>query len=164
MSKSYLNNTSLPRGLRNNNLGNIRFSNSNDWVGKIPFAQNRDYKGSPSNIVREFEQFVDIKSGLRAKMIIIYNYVNNGHNTIEKIINRFAPPIENNTASYIATVVRLTGIAKHIPIVLTESVLISLCKAILFVENGSAFTKYVTDADYNEAVRILGRPLAKKKV
>lgn len=164
MSKSYLNNTSLPRGLRNNNPGNIRFSNANAWLGKIPFAQNRDYSGSPSNIVREFEQFVDIRHGLRAKMIIIYNYINAGHNTIEKIITRFAPPIENNTASYIATVVNMTGIAKHIPIVLTESTLVALCKAILFVENGSSFSKHVTDSDYAEALKIFGKPLAKKKV
>lgn len=164
MSKSFLNDTSKPRGFRNNNPGNIRFSNANNWKGKIPFAQNKDYSGSPSNVVREFEQFVDVKSGLRAKMVIIYNYINNGHNTIDKIITRFAPPFENNTANYIATVVKMTGIAKHFPIVLTDTVLVALCKAILYVENGSTFSGLITDNDFKEALAIFDNPLVKKKI
>ena len=162
MSKSYLNQSNLPRGIRNNNPGNIRFSNSNAWVGKIPFSQNKDYSVATTNVVREFEQFVDISHGLRAKMILLNNYIKKGENTIEKIIHRFAPPFENNTAAYIATVVRMTGIAAHFPIVLTETTLINLCKAILLVENGNSFSSYVSESEYLTAVKISGLNLKKK--
>ena len=46
----------------------------------------------------------------------------------------------------------------------TQETLISLAKAISYVENGSDFTKYVTDKDYQDAMDILGINLPKKKV
>lgn len=163
MSKSFLNQNHLPRGLRNNNPGNIRFSAGNQWTGKIPFDQNSDFSGNPSNVVRAFEQFIDIKHGLRAKMVLIYNYINSGDNTIAKIITRFAPPTENNTSGYIQTVRNLLGgVSATAVIDLNENNLVQLAKAINFVENGAAYDQYITDQDYWQAVAILDRPIKKK--
>ena len=39
MEKSYLNNSALPRGLRNNNPGNL-VQTSIAWLGKVPLSQN----------------------------------------------------------------------------------------------------------------------------
>ena len=162
MPKSYLNNTSLPRGLRNNNPGNIRLVQSNNWNGKISFAQNRDYSGSPTNIVKEFEQFSSLKYGIRAKLVLIYNHITKGKNTIEKLIHVYAPPFENDTIMYINSVAKALKINKNSNIELTGENLIALAKAISTVENGKAYDNYITDKDYQEALAILDRPLKKK--
>jgi hypothetical protein len=81
-----------PRGLRNNNPGNIRLGN--DWVGEIV--------GNDSN----FETFKAVEYGIRALHILLdvyarkYNAVN-----AHDIIHRFAPMHENQTNSYIISVV-----------------------------------------------------------
>lgn len=157
MPKSYLNNASLPRGLRNNNPGNIRFSNANAWVGKIPYAQNTDAG-------KAFEQFTHVHFGIRAKMVLIYNKVSSGTNTIAKLIAVYAPEFENDTGDYINQVVSMTGIDKNAIIELTEDSLVGICKAISYVENGAAYSNYITDSDYKDALAILGKPLSKKKV
>ena len=56
MAKSYLNRTDLPRGIRNNNPGNLIYTTI-AWEGKISYANNRDWSGTPTNIVKKFEQF-----------------------------------------------------------------------------------------------------------
>src|SRR5262245_28843201 len=74
---------SQPRGIRNNNPGNIRLNKNNDWTGKVPADKNTD--GS-------FEQFTDYKYGVRALIILLRNYINGGKNTITKVFESFAPP------------------------------------------------------------------------
>lgn len=52
-----------------------------------------------------FLRFDTAEEGLRAGMIDIRNYQRLHHlDTIRQIITRYAPPIENNTAAYIADV------------------------------------------------------------
>lgn len=142
--------------MRNNNPGNIRFSNANDWVGKVPYSKNTDTG-------KAFEQFTHLHFGIRAKMVLIYNKVNSGTNTISKLISVYAPAFENNTVAYINQVVALTGIDKNAVIVLNEELLIALCKAISYVENGAQFSNYITESDYQEAIAVFDKPLAKKK-
>jgi hypothetical protein len=154
MYKSYLNRTDLPRGLRNNNPGNL-VKTSIPWEGKVPLSKNTDTR---------FEQFIELRYGIRAKMRDLITDINKGNNTITSLITEFAPEFENNTAAYIATVVKMTGLTAFSRIELTEETLISLCKAISLVENGTEFTKYVTDQDYKDAIAILGIKLPKKKV
>jgi len=80
------------RGVRNNNPGNIR-KGSSTWEGEIGV----DDKG--------FIVFSSMNYGVRACMKLIRNYIMGGTNTIRKIINRYAPPTDNNpTESYIAYV------------------------------------------------------------
>jgi hypothetical protein len=99
-AKNLLGRTDLPRGMRNNNPGNIRRSN-NAWIGKIPFPQSTD---------SAFEQFTHYKWGTRAMIRLIRNYIGQNHNTIRKIITRYAPPNENNTTNYVNFIVNNTGI------------------------------------------------------
>ena len=147
MPKSYLNQAGLPRGLRNNNPGNLRRT-SIAWDGKIPFAQSKD---------ASFEQFVELRYGIRALMKDIISDFKDGSDTIRSLISEFAPPHENNTIAYINSVAQSMGIGADTVIAnLSQIQLKVFCKAIVKVENGAAFDNYITDSDYNDALAILG--------
>ncbi|QIA64703.1 structural protein [Vibrio astriarenae] len=88
-----------PRGVRNNNPLNIRIGN-NDWQGKAS-TSNDD----------EFETFTHSKYGFRAGAKILQNYQTQyGLYTLAEMINRFAPPNENNTKNYAAFVAGEIGV------------------------------------------------------
>lgn len=73
------------RGYRNNNPLNIRIS-GNNWKGEIKPSQD----GS-------FCQFTTMAYGFRAAMVCIRTYIKKyGCNTLEKIINRWAPWDDGN--------------------------------------------------------------------
>ena len=92
-------NNTLPLGLRNNNPLNIRVS-SNAWVGKI---------SSPNG----FENFSDIKYGIRAGIKNLQTYYNRDSlRTVSKIINKWAPPSENDTNNYVNYVSSSMGVGK----------------------------------------------------
>lgn len=157
---SYLGNNTLPRGMRNNNPGNIRLT-PETWQGKIPYSDNKDWKGNPNNVVKEFEQFYELRYGLRALMRNIITQIKNGYNTIEKLITRYAPPSDGNlTGNYINSVVAALGVNAEKKIALTEENILALSKIIVFKENGSA-ANYITDNDYRAAIAILGVRLLK---
>lgn len=90
---------SQKRGVRNNNPGNIKISSS-PWLGKVPVEQNSD---------GVFEQFWEYKYGIRAMIKLIMNYIASGHNTVRKIITRYAPSSENPTSKYIEKISEWTG-------------------------------------------------------
>ncbi len=153
MYTNYLNRNDLPRGLRNNNPGNLVRSN-NAWLGKIPYNQSLDSR---------FEQFIELRYGIRALMRDIYSdYTKKNKKTVVELINEFAPDFENNTAAYINTVVKIIG--SNLIGELTQDKMIAICKAIIYVENGSGYSKYISDKDYNDAIAILGIQLKKKVV
>lgn len=159
MYKSYLNMNNLPRGIRNNNPGNLVLTDI-PWNGKIPRSQNLDWSGSPTNVVKKFEQFIELRYGIRALMRDIYNDYSKGKTTVTSLISEFAPSFENNTTAYINTVVKMIG--SNLIGELTQDKMIALAKAIIYVENGSGYSSYITDKDYNDAIAILGIPLKKK--
>lgn len=98
---------SLPRGLRNNNPGNIRKS-GDDWQG----LSSRHDDG-------EFFIFTNPFWGLRALARILINYRRKHDiNTIRGIIERYAPSNENDTEVYIAAVSKQTGIGPEQPFVI----------------------------------------------
>ena len=162
MAKSFLHQNNRTRGIRNNNPGNLRYTTI-AWEGKVPKALNKDWKGTPGNIVKEFEQFYELRWGIRAKMRDIITDIKRGTNTIATFITAYAPPHENDTAAYIAAVVRATGIPSTMKLEISEDLLILLCKIIAKVENG-ADAALITDSDYKDALDILGVPGIKKKV
>lgn len=84
----------LPRGIRNNNPLNIR--KGARWRGLRDFATDK-----------EFCEFQTMAFGFRAafRTLITY-YTKHDCKTLEKIINRWAPPQENHTKEYI-TIVRV---------------------------------------------------------
>lgn len=124
---TFLNDRRYPRGMRNNNPGNIRISNAG-WLGKIDDSQRKD---------RSFEQFKKYWYGVRALVVLLNNYYFK-HNlqTIEKIINRFAPPVENETTSYAKEVCRGTGFKARDQFIWNRQNVALLVREICRHENG----------------------------
>lgn len=114
------------RGVRNSNPGNLRKS-KDQWEGAI---------GDDG----EFVIFDSPESGVRALAKNLQSYGRQGYDSIEKIINRWAPPSENDTKSYIDSVVAATGIPATQSLDLSDpDTLSSLAQAISFHETGSRY-------------------------
>lgn len=114
------------RGVRNANPGNIRKS-KDQWEGAI---------GDDG----EFVIFDSPESGVRALGKNLLSYGRQGYDSIEKIINRWAPPNENDTQAYIDSVVAATGIPATQSLDLSDpDTLSSLAQAISFHETGSRY-------------------------
>lgn len=135
----------LPRGIRNNNPGNIRIGNNN-WQGmkKTGFDPN-------------FVEFENPVYGLRALMKILLTYYSKyGLDTVQSIVNRWAPPHENATDSYAAHVAKILKV-KRFEIIDVPKQLIPLAKAITVHENGypkknTIYSKYwYSDNIYKQA-------------
>lgn len=122
-----------PRGIRNNNPGNIRWGD--EWQGLVDKIQRTD---------KSFCQFTSPEFGIRAKIIILRNYQSKyGLKTITGIIKRWAPPNENDTKAYIRSVAQATGTDADKPIDLTDSrKLFPLLQAIIRHENGTQPYEY----------------------
>lgn len=110
------------RGLRNNNPGNIR-KDGTQWQGMAPTQTD------PA-----FVQFIAPEWGIRAMTKILANYFGRGLNTVQEIINTWAPPTENDTASYVAHVAGLIGVSADA--VLPGTAVPALVAAIIQHENG----------------------------
>lgn len=83
--------TTTPRGIRNNNPGNIRNSERNDWAGEVSKADKKD---------NAFEEFEDIPHGVRAMMKLLLKYQRSYNlHSIKELIERWAPRDENDTAA-----------------------------------------------------------------
>lgn len=114
------------RGIRNNNPGNIRVS-KDQWEGMT---------GDDG----AFVTFDSPESGVRALGKNLLSYGRQGYDSIEKIINRWAPPNENDTKAYIDSVVAATGIPATQSLDLSDQdTLSSLAQAISFHETGSRY-------------------------
>ncbi|ELW7418177.1 structural protein [Salmonella enterica] len=118
---------STPRGIRNNNPGNIR--QGDDWKGLVPKSQRTD---------KDFCQFIKPEYGIRAMIVILRNYQRkHGLNTINGIISRWAPTNENNTQAYIDSVAKATGTAPDQKVDTDDSrFMMKLLQAIIRHENG----------------------------
>lgn len=97
-----------PRGIRNNNPGNIRFNEANNWYGE----SGQDDKG--------FCRFGRPWQGYRAIIVTLATYqkkrlADDGSaiDTVTEVIERWAPKTENpHQGEYIAFVLRELGIPK----------------------------------------------------
>ncbi|MDR2929059.1 MAG: hypothetical protein LBV41_12805 [Cytophagaceae bacterium] len=113
-----------PRGHRNNNPLNIRH-NADVFQGET--------KGSD----KSFKTFVTMPYGYRAAFVTLGTYLSRGWNTIEKIIAKWAPPIENNTQAYIASVEKWSGVPRNKVLTVADGAdFIMIVAAMSFVENG----------------------------
>lgn len=117
--------TKVPRGVRNNNPFNIRFSPTNDWKGKITENKSDDM----------FEEFSSLEYGVRAWCILIKTYVKKHHcSTLRSIVYRFAPVSENDTLSYYKYVKEAVGSLAVDPF--SNVFLFRLACSMWYVENG----------------------------
>lgn len=114
-----------PRGIRNNNPGNIRHGDK--WRGLA------DKQTDASFCVFKAPEW-----GIRALVKILRNYqTKHGLKTVESIINRFAPQIENDTSSYILSVCQVLDVKPRDVIdVFEPGIMINLLKAVIRHENG----------------------------
>ena len=146
MSKSFLNQANLVRGLRNNNPGNL-VRTSDAWQGKIPFPQSKDLK---------FEQFKELKFGIRAMLKDLIHDIKKGKNTVSLLIHEYAPSFENDTADYINKVSKSLGVTPNQKLTRIDGEFLTLlARAIMKVELGKEHVK-VLDSDIREALAILG--------
>ena len=113
------------RGIRNNNPGNIRHGDK--WQGLS--AEQTD---------SEFCVFSQPEYGIRALCRILRTYQRKyGLRDVHSIINRFAPPVENDTESYIKSVCLKLDVTPETLIDLEEKgIMLNLLKAIIRHENG----------------------------
>jgi hypothetical protein len=114
---------SAPRGIRNNNPGNIEAGIG--WKGEI---------GTDGR----FATFATPAHGIRA---LALNAVNSqrihGNDTVNELIDRWAPPTENNTAAYAAQVAKALGVNPEDPVDLTNpETLAKFTAAVIKHENG----------------------------
>lgn len=115
-----------PRGIANNNPGNIR-RGADQWQGLA------DKQTDPA-----FWQFTEAKWGLRALAKNLLAYYRKMHlDTVELVIERWAPPSENNTVAYVNAVASDMGVKPNQELDLQQtSVMAPLVAAIVHHENG----------------------------
>lgn len=118
-----------PRGLRNNNPGNIRNSQRTDWQGEVDEASKND---------KSFEEFETIAYGYRALIKLLQNYRKlHGCQTMADFIKRWAPETENNTSAYIKRVCTEMQVpTTYVPDVNDKTTMCAFAVAISQVENG----------------------------
>lgn len=140
MSTSFAGNSGLPRGLRDNNPGNIRPNPKYKWFGEI--GQEHGYS-----------IFIDVEHGLRAMAKDLKSKIKRGLNTIESYVKIYAPPEDgNNTEGYIQRIVTSTGIARNAILTPDAATLFKLVKAHVAVEIGDHYSGYITDQMITEGV------------
>lgn len=114
------------RGIRNNNPGNLEYSKTNPWMGQT---------GDDGR----FAKFETPEHGIRALGRNLLSYQRQGIDTVTDIINRWAPPSDNNnTDAYIKAVCAKLGVTADQQLDASNpDTLKALCAAIIQHENGS---------------------------
>lgn len=145
----------LPRGIRNNNPGNIVRAGQ-PWRGLAPEQPDG-----------EFCTFIAPEWGLRALILVLQSYRRRGVVTVEAIINRYAPPThvfpdgstqKQDTGAYQRFLAEALGVPVTAEINVTlRPVLRMLLPAIVRKENGQQ--PYMADV-FERAMDLAGIPKA----
>lgn len=123
--------SAYPRGLRNDNPGNIE-------DGK--FAQSQPgYAGSDGR----FAKFASPEAGVNAAAGLLGRYGKQGINTIEGIVSKWAPSADgNNVGNYAAFVAKQLGVSPNQPLNMADpQVRRQVATAMAQFENGGGPTK-----------------------
>lgn len=160
-----------PRGIRNNNPGNIEWGSP--WQGLVPADRRTDSR---------FCQFTDAAFGIRALATTLITYQDKRRaadgspiDTVYEAISRWAPPNENDTTAYAkavaAAVSRSTGRNVGIHDIVDfhdHDVMFGLVSGIIKHENGKGpkdtLNTWYTDDVVNEGLRRAGIVVKKKAV
>lgn len=132
-------NKNLPRGIRNNNPGNIE--KGQNWKNSIEGKDDR------------FLTFKTPEDGIRAMSRLLRNYQRMyGLSTLEQIINRYAPHSENPTDTYVSKVAERAGVNPNKNIDLEDDqIMFRVIKAMISFENG--FKDYYPDKTILEGIK-----------
>lgn len=115
---------SLPRGLRNNNPGNLE---------KTSMTMPGETQGTDPR----FKTFQTPAAGIAAIGKLLDRYASNGKLTINSIVNKYAPPNENDTSAYASKLAKTLGVSPTDKIDVTNPhVKGALVKTIIQIENG----------------------------
>jgi len=153
--------TDNTRGVRNNNPLNIE-QGSNAWDG-LATDQSADER---------FAVFDDAEHGIRAAIRTLVTYqVKHDLQTPSAMITRWAPPWktdrlgnflldaagnkiqENDTAAYISTVARVSGLDANSSLVIGDNIETKeLIKGMILMENGGDAMRGYSDETYNKAL------------
>lgn len=146
--------TRIPRGIRNNNPGNIRHSKSK-WQGMADVQADA-----------EFVSFTSPEYGIRAICRVLLQYQKRGVDTVGEIIRTYAPPVENNTDAYVRSVCKSGGFLPDEVLDFDDAaVMLPLVKAIVKHETGATYP----DSVFEGGLRLAGihgaapKPLAKSR-
>jgi hypothetical protein len=117
-----------PRGIANNNPLNLRKTGI-VWDGEAP------------GLDPDFETFATAEMGIRAGTKNLLTHYRRGCKSVGALISKHAPPNENDTTKYIATVCKWIGVEPDQPLDLTSRPrghlqLEALVTAIIRYENG----------------------------
>lgn len=114
-----------PRGFRNNNFGNIVDG---------PFARSLPgYIGADGR----FARFETPDAGVSAMSRLLDSYTSRGFDTVDKIVNRWAPPSENDTGALVSAMAGRMGVDPGARLDLSDpSVKAQLINGIVAQENG----------------------------
>jgi hypothetical protein len=94
-----------PIGIRQNNPGNLELR-AWRWSGQLP-----PQKGD------RFCRFETPRAGIRAMALNVRNQKrNHGILTIQGLIDRYAPGVENNVTAYVQSVAKRSGLPPDVPI------------------------------------------------
>lgn len=151
-----------PIGIRLNNPGNLEWGDP--WQGLVPRPQSM-YADKGNAQQKRFAQFESPAYGIRALARTLITYQDkHGIHTVTDAINRWAPPVENDTGAYIRQVQKAVGgefINVH-----DYSSLRPMVEAIIRHENGPGPLKnrntWYDDATIDEGLRLAGvrKPVA----
>ncbi|HDS1791816.1 structural protein P5 [Pseudomonas putida] len=129
---------STPRGVRNNNPGNIDFNPRNAWQGQLGLEVG---VASP-----RFARFDQAENGIRALAKLLLNYRGKdgmpgvgrpGIDTPLEFISRWAPSRENNTLAYAQAIAKRLGVGVRDSIDISKpQVLREAVVGIIVHENG----------------------------
>ncbi|WEZ90471.1 structural protein P5 [Pseudomonas sp. NyZ480] len=128
----------IPRGVRNNNPGNIDFNPRNAWQGQL---------GLEVGVAKpRFARFDTPENGIRALGKLLINYQGKdgmpgvggkGIDTVLETINRWAPANENDTRVYATAVAKRLGVGITEPINIKNlATLRGMVVSIIIHENG----------------------------
>jgi hypothetical protein len=143
---NYLGRKELTRGIRNNNPGNLVLTNIS-WQGKIPNNQNTD---------KHFEQFTEVKYGIRAMLRDLTNDIDKGKNTVRKLITEYAPPSENDTQKYIEVISKAVGLDPDQTIKIVDAKFYLVIARAIIKHECSPDHNLIYDSDIQDAIDILG--------
>lgn len=136
-----------PRGYRNNNPGNLD-RGKQPWVGedRSPEARAREHR---------FAVFTTPEYGFRAMARTLLTYRNKHFlRTVRAVIDRWAPPNENNTSAYVTAVADALGVHPDDLIdVRQPETMQGLLRAIARHENGG---HYWHDSIIRGGIRLAG--------
>jgi hypothetical protein len=102
---------------------------------------------------KRFMTFGKTWQGIRAGVLDITTDISKGKNTLNILINEYAPKFENDTTAYINTLAKKLNVgANDILNRKDENFMFNLVKSIIEVENGKEALKFITDEDIKEGI------------